>query len=133
MKLIKLIFLLLIIVSFGFGQYGASVIADTDGDNTVQTVRADRGTLLYVKAHNITTTDCWIQFYDESGAITVGTTETVMPCLVPAGNLDVYGSTVVSLPEGGVLFENSIKYACTTTATGNGDPATGLILFMVYR
>lgn len=95
---------------------------DADGDNSAQTMKGSAGNLYTLEISNPNDIDCYIQFFDESGSITVGTTTPKQSFLVPAnGAMDK--SFVVP-----IAFANSIKYACTTTATGSTDPTTGLVV-----
>lgn len=100
---------------------------DSDGDNTAQTMKGSAGNLYFLEVSNPNASDAYIQLFDESGSITVGTTTPKLSFLVPAGDGTKDGAMdkVFTIP---IAFANSIKYACTTTATGSTDPTTGLIV-----
>lgn len=100
---------------------------DADGDNTAQQVKGSAGSLYFLEVSNPNPTGAFIQLYDEAGAITVGTTTPKLSLFVPGnGAMD----KTFTVP---VAFANSIKYACTTTATGAGDPTTGLVVNAGYK
>ena len=94
---------------------------DDDGDNTVQTIKDSAGILQFLEVQNPNNnSDAYIQLFDEAGTITVGTTAPKLSLLVPRnGAMDKFFN---------INFANSIKYACTTTVTGSGDPTVGLIV-----
>ena len=100
---------------------------DANGDATVQTVKSSGGRLGFLLVSNPNATAAFIQFFDEPGAITVGTTVPKMSVFVPGS-----GSAPVVLPVP-VQFVNSIKYACTTTATGSTALGVGLVVNAGYR
>ena len=106
---------------------------DSDGDNSAQTIYAGPGELHALVVHNPNATTHFIQFFDETGTITVGTTTPKFslpvppPAETPAG-----GPLVIAFPAP-VRFHNSIKYACTTDDDGNTDPSTGLVVNAFYH
>jgi len=100
---------------------GMSPFFDSDGDNSAQEIKATSGNLYKLHVYNPNTAAAFVQLFNTaSGSVTVGTTTPVYVLYVP--------------PEGAVIedfdtpltFNTAITYACTTTATGNGDPTTGL-------
>lgn len=105
---------------------------DADGDNSAQTIKSTYGRLIFLEVQNPNDTDAYIQLFDESGTVTVGTTTPTLSLLVPAGNGTDDGAMDKLWSLGAPKFLNSIKYACTTTATGSGDPTTGLIINALY-
>lgn len=109
---------------------GLKMHFDGDGDNTVQTISSTPGLLYMLEVSNINAADAYIQLYD-SASPTVGTTTPALSFLVPSGDGTIHGAMdkVFAIP---VRFENCIKYACTTTATGSGDPTTGLVVNALY-
>ncbi|MCO6456794.1 MAG: hypothetical protein J5I93_15960, partial [Pirellulaceae bacterium] len=121
-----------IATSVGVLNGGATPLFDADGDNTAQTIKGSAGVLYSLEVQNVNAVDCWIQLFDESGSITVGTTTPKASFLVPAGDGTKRGAMdkVFTVP---LAFSNSIKYACTTTPTGNGDPSTGLVVNASYK
>lgn len=105
---------------------------DADGDNTAQTILATDGCLSKIEIANPNLTDVFIQIFDESGTVIPGTTTPKFVLHVPGGGAGYYGSKIASYGQPGLPFRNSIKYACTTTPTGSGDPSTGLTVSAVY-
>lgn len=101
---------------------GQTLHFDSSGDNTVQTIKASAGKVYSLEVQNPNTSDAYIQLFDEAGAITVGTTVPKQSYFVPAGGAMDKTFTVP------LQFANSIKYACTTTPTGGGNPTTGLVV-----
>lgn len=109
-------------------------LLDTDGDNTAQACKTTAGDLMYVHVINVNSVDTWLQLFDAAAAdVTVGTTTPKLSFLIPAGNgTDAAGFTE-NFGNFPVHFETAITYACTTTATGSGDPTTGLTVNLMYR
>jgi len=105
---------------------------DSDGDNTAQAIKTTRGKLIALEVSNSNSADAFIQLFDATVAnVTVGTTTPNQSFLVPAGDGTVAGAVdkIFTIP---VTFINAITFACTTTATGNGDPTTGLVVNAIY-
>lgn len=102
---------------------------DADGDNSAQTIKANSGHLNDMTIINTNATSCFVQLFDALAAnVTVGTTTPNYVILVPAN-----GGVIKDYPECGLKFKTGICYACTTTATGNGDPTTGLTVSASYN
>lgn len=111
---------------------GLSTVFDADGDNTAQAIKTGAGRLYLLEVQNPTDADAYIQLFDAAtGSVTVGSTTPKASFLVPAGDGTLDGAFGFSLPIG-MHFGTAITYACTTTATGSGDPATGLIVNAGY-
>jgi hypothetical protein len=94
---------------------------------TVQTVKGSAGTLGGYYVYNPNSTVAYVQIFDNSGAITLGTTVPDIILGIPAlsaANLELAN---------GVNMANAIKLACTTTATGLTAPGTGLDLTVFYK
>lgn len=108
---------------------------DSDGDNTAQAVKTTRGFVKYIHVINPNTSQAFLQLFDAAVAsVTVGTTTPVQSYLIPPGDGTTSGAFEVAFgSESGLYFDTAITYACTTTATGNGDPTTGLTVSMVYE
>lgn len=113
-------------------QEACSMHFDADGGNTAQVIKAAAGKLYALEISNPNAADAWIQLFDvAAGSVVVGTTTPNLSFLVPAGN---------GVDDGGMdkcfvipaNFTTAITYACTTTATGNGDPTTGLVVNALY-
>lgn len=96
---------------------------------TVQTVVSGAHVLTAVScanANQTATNFAYVQIFDVSGTVTLGTTVPNQSYFVPANS-----------PGGGtglnVAFANAIKVAATTTASGSAAPATSLDCSFVYR
>lgn len=103
----------------------ATPFFDADADNTAQTIKASGGYLYWIEARNPNSTPAYLQLFD-AAAPTVGTTVPTISLYVPE---DGATSKNFKVP---IEFATAIKYAATTTPTGNGDPATGLIVNATY-
>ncbi len=101
---------------------------DSDGDNSNQVVKIGAGRVYAIEASNSNTSNAFIQLFDALTAnVTVGTTTPKLSFIVPAsGAMD---KAFIDKP---LVFNTGIIYACTTTATGNGDPTTGLVVNIQY-
>ena len=109
-----------------------ATLFDSDGDNTAQTMKAGMGRLHFLEVSNINAADAYLQLFDVLAAnVTVGTTTPKMTLLVPKGDGANRGAMDVTF-DPPVNFDVGITYACTTTATGNGDPTTGLVVNAGY-
>lgn len=112
---------------------GCDTLFDSDGDNAAAEVKSSAGSLYGIDVQNINTADAWLQLFDvANGSITVGTTPPKLSFRVPKGDGTDYGG-VILLFDPPIAFATAINYACTTTATGNGDPSTGLIANLLYK
>lgn len=111
---------------------GLSTIFDADGDNTAQSVKGTPGRLYFIEVSNPNAADAYLQLFDlATGSVTVGATTPKLSLLVPAGDGTKDGAMdkVFTI---GLHFGTAITYACTTTATGSGDPTTGLVCNFGY-
>lgn len=94
---------------------------DGDADNSVQTIKSGAGQLHLLEVQNPNASAAYLQLFDHASP-TVGSTTPVLSFLIPGnGSMD----KMFTVP---VDFTTAIKYACTTTPTGSGDPAVGLVL-----
>jgi hypothetical protein len=101
---------------------------DSDWDNTAQALKAAAGTLRSICINNTNGNDCFVQLFNVAAwGVTVWTTTPnyVIPVKANWGTIDDFGGKWLS-------FSTAITYACTTTATGNGDPTTGLTISAWY-
>lgn len=106
---------------------------DSDGDNTAQSIKGGSGGLHFLEVQNPNTSDAYIQLFDdETGDVTVGSTTPVLSLFVPAGDGTSDGAMDKMFPFP-IKFKTAITYACTTTATGAGDPSTGLVVNAAYE
>jgi len=95
---------------------------------TAQALKASAGQLYGYHMYNPEAAVTFVHFYNvASGSVTVGTTNPQMTIAIPnAGFADL------SLPFG-ITFSTAITVAATTTAGGNGAPATGVSLVAWYK
>lgn len=95
---------------------------DSDGDNTAQSIKTSPGSLHYLHVYNPNGAVAFLQLFDLATAtVTVGTSTPKQSYVIPAGGAyEMIATNFI------MKFEVAISYACTTTPTGNGDPATGL-------
>lgn len=129
------------------GQTGMKVMVVGDSDKymaacspyfnnalstTVQTVKASAGTLVFFEASNANTSDAFLQVFDVSGTVTLGTTTPTQSYLLPAGASSTLRGGVERVFVGPVNFANAIKIAATTTPTGNTAPSTALTVNIGY-
>ncbi|MBT7929855.1 hypothetical protein HN682_08080 [Candidatus Peregrinibacteria bacterium] len=107
---------------------GMDTTFDADGDNTAQSVKGAAGNLYKIDIYNSNGAAAFVQVFDATtGAVTVGTTTPKYVFFVPSGG--AYSGDLVAP----MSFATAITYACTTTATGNGDPTTGLTCSFGYK
>lgn len=106
---------------------GWSKVKYTAQTTTVQTVKSGAGTWGGYFIYNPNTSVAYLQVFDNSGTITLGTTTPDMVYGIPAGQ----GANVEI--SNGVGMTNAIKLACTTTATGSTAPTTGLDMTIYYK
>jgi len=100
---------------------------DSDGDNTAQALNASATKLYKLSVQNPNASIAFVQIFNAAaGDVIVGTTtpDYVIPVL---GNSATVEDFVAPLDLG-----TAATYACTTTATGNGDPSTGLVVSAAY-
>ena len=105
----------------------SGVTADSDVDNTDQTLKGSPGTLMGISIYNPSNAAAYVQLFDASSA-TIGTTTPDMFVGCATGSFAHYYYGPV-----GIKFGTAIHYAGTTTATGNGDPSTGLVVSFIYE
>ena len=106
---------------------GATPYFDADGDNTAQALKASPGKLYKLHVINSNGTNAYVQLFNAAtGDVTVGATTPNYVIFVPST-----GATIEDFALG-LAFSTAITYACTTTATGAGDPTTGLTVSGAY-
>jgi hypothetical protein len=96
--------------------------------NSAVTIKSAAGSLAYVHCYNPNGTVAYLQLFDTSGAVTLGTTTPVLSMAIPQTN-----STGYTLALAGVAFANAIKAAATSTATGSTAPGTALDCNVAYN
>lgn len=88
---------------------------------SVTTVKASAGRLVYLHCWNPNAAAAYVQVFDISGSVTLGTSTPKLSMAVPPTN-----SNGFVLPLQGIAFANAIKAAATSTATGSTTPGTAL-------
>ena len=96
-------------------------------------IKATGGRLYYLDVENVNAVDVWIQLFDTDGAITVGSTVPKLSLLVPASDGTFYSGRTLELPVSPILFENNIRFAITTSATGAGAATSNTIVNALYK
>ena len=126
--------------SKGVGGRGLSPYLATDCDATISATEGEKGhikstggRLYYLDLQSKNAADTWVQIYDEAGAITVGTTTAKLSILVPASDGTLYSGRTVEMPVSPIKFDNSIKFACTTSVDGNTAPSSDIIVNALYK
>lgn len=106
---------------------GWTPFLDNNQGTTVTTVKSGAGELGAYHCINPNASVAYVQIFDTSGAVTLGSTVPVLSLGLPAsdgGNLE-WGM--------GIHFANAIKVAATTTATGSTGPGTNLDCNFAFR
>jgi hypothetical protein len=107
---------------------GFNTLFDSDGDNTAQALTVNGSNLYHVHVYNPNAAVAFVQLFDlATASVTVGTTAPKYVIFVPAT-----GNTVEDF-DVPMSFTTAATYACTTTATGNGDPTVGLTVSFGYK
>lgn len=121
-------------------QSGAWTV-DVEGDSvssqtaltTVATVSGSAGTFHGGSFINLNSAPAYIQIFDTTGAVTLGTTTPTFVQPIPANSTAANGAGFVfDLPRG-INIVNGIKIAATTTPTGATTVPTALTGFVTYR
>ena len=101
---------------------------DSDGDNTNQVVKDYPGKIYSIEVSNPNAANAFLQIFDAlTDNVTVGSTTPKQSYIVPAS-----GAMDKSFADAPLEYGVGIIVACTTTATGSGDPSTGLIVNIQY-
>lgn len=100
--------------------------------NTITTVKPSAGFIGFLEASHPNPNDIFIQFFDSSVSITVGSTTPIYSLIVPAGDGTLRGA-MDKHPAMRLIFSNSIKYAVTTTPTGSTAPASNATVNIGYN
>jgi hypothetical protein len=91
---------------------------------TVTTVKSSAGELGAYHCLNPNIASAYVQIFDTSGAVTLGTTVPVLSLGIPASSSGPGGGNLEWTV--GIHFANAIKVAVTTTAIGSTAPSTAL-------
>jgi hypothetical protein len=110
---------------------GKSVSSQT-ALTTTATVSGAAGNYLGGSFINLNSAPAYIQVFDTTGAVTLGTTVPSWVQPIPANATPANGAAFVFDVVGGITVANGIKIAATTTATGASTVATALIGYITY-
>lgn len=114
----------------GIGQscsYGLNPSLKSALTATVVTVKSTNGVLGHLQCYNPSNAAAYVQVFDVSGAVTLGTTVPVL-----SFGLTTLTNNSVEFTNG-YLFANAIKVAATTTATGSSAPSAALTCNFGYK
>lgn len=100
---------------------------------TAATVSAAAGKFGGVMFMNLNSAPAYIQVFDTTGAVTLGTTTPTFVIPLPANATAANGVAAVHGFSVGIAITNGIKVAATTTATGATVVGTGLVGFVMYK
>lgn len=100
---------------------------------TTATVSAAAGKFGGAMFLNVNSAPAYIQVFDTTGAVTLGTTTPTFVIPIPANSTAANGVGFVLPLEVGIAMANGIKIAATTTATGSTTVSTGLCGFVYYN
>ena len=99
----------------------------TSQTTTVQTVTSAAGTFGGYHVGNPNSSAEYIQVFDTTGSVTLGTTAPTWVFMIPAND-----SRTIEFTHG-LTVSNGIKFACTTTETGSTAPSTGLTVDVLFK
>lgn len=88
---------------------------------TVETIKGEAGQLCLLEVRNPNAAEAWLQLFDHANPA-VGTTPPALSFYIPANGAN---DKMFTVP---IEFLTAIKYAVTTTPTGNGAPVAGVIV-----
>lgn len=113
-------------------QGGYSVSSQTSLTTTA-TVSSAAGKFGGFMFSNVNSTPAYIQVFDTTGAVTLGTTTPTFVIPIPANATAANGAAAVHEFSVGIAIANGIKVAATTTATGSTTVTTGLTGFVMFK
>lgn len=82
---------------------------------------------------NLNSAPAYIQVFDTTAAVTLGTTVPTFVIPVPANATAANGAAFVMDLSVGIAITNGIKVAATTTATGATTVSTALVGYVLYK
>jgi hypothetical protein len=100
---------------------------------TVATVSGSAGTFHGGSFLNLNSAPAYLQVFDTTGAVTLGTTTPTFVQPIPANSTAANGAGFVFDIPRGITMSNGIRIAATTTPTGATTVSTALIGFVTYR
>lgn len=101
---------------------------------TTQTVSAAAGKFGgYMTLINLNSSPAYIQVFDTTGAVTLGTTAPIFVIAIPANSTAANGVAANMEVTNGLVIANGIKIAATTTSNGASTVATGITGTIIFR
>lgn len=111
---------------------GYSVSSQTNLTTTA-TVSGAAGKFGGFMFSNLNAAPAYLQVFDTTGAVTLGSTAPTFVIPIPANATAANGVAAVHEFSVGIAITNGIKVAATTTATGATTVSTGLTGFILYK
>jgi hypothetical protein len=111
---------------------GYSVSSQTSLTSTA-TISGSAGKFGGIMFMNLNSAPAYIQVFDTTSAVTLGTTTPTFVIPIPANATAANGVAAVHEFSVGISIANGIKVAATTTATGSTTVSTGLTGFVMYK
>lgn len=81
---------------------------------------------------NLNSAPAYIQVFDTTGTVTLGTTPPAFSIPLPANGTPANGAAAVHEFPNDIAIRNGIQIAATTTPTGSTPVSTGLAGFVLY-
>lgn len=104
-----------------------------DAVTTTATVSGSAGKLSGFSVMNTNSTVAWLQVFDTTGAVTLGTTTPTASFPIPANSTAGNGAGSNFISTVGMAIANGIKIAFTTTAKGATTVSTGVSGTILYK
>lgn len=119
--------------SGGWSAYGLGNTTNA-ALTTTQTVSAAAGKFGgYMTLINLNSSPVYIQVFDTTGAVTLGTTAPVFVIAIPANSTAANGVAANMELANGLAITNGIKIAATTTSNGSSTVATGVTGTILFK
>lgn len=100
---------------------------------TTQTVSAAAGKVGGYQFINLNSSPAYIQIFDTTGAVTLGSTQPTYIFTIPANSTAANGVGANWEMSNGLVIANGIKIAATTTTNGASTVATGVAGTFIYK
>ncbi len=116
-------------ISASTGATGATMSFTAAQSSTKAAINTNAGNLYGYHLYNVTSATVYLQLFNlASASVTVGSTTPNMVIAVPA-----FGWADSPTTGPGIGFTTALTIAATTTATGSGNPGTGLMTNLWYK
>jgi len=122
-------------LSSGYGSsWSGYPLTPGTGLTTVQTVSGSAGLFGgYLACVNLTSAPAYIEVFDTTGAVTLGTTVPTYEFVIPANATAANGAAAnLSIP-GGLVIANGIKVAAVTASKGSSAVGTAVFGTIIYH